>query len=249
MQLFYTEDCDPNYQPVGFEPYSDDSLYFPSSNGWKRTSISFGKCDSGHHKVNLNLSYTLPDESWEKANAREQADRFKMPTIPENLVYGEEVSTEMDIDQSVVSMESPSQRETGNSRPSTLEMPPPPTQQSFEGAEYTQASAQVQSSQASKYPVPRLDDRIQLQGASPAPSYVPGSQGEIAPTQDTVGRIEVGLTKEVCLITILAAIRLQQAVASGRIHRRGWRYPRDGDGPVDRGSIGGAPTANAQHHR
>lgn len=218
MQLFYTDDCDPNYQPVGFEPYSDESLYFPSSDGWKRTSISFGKCNSGHHQVNLNLSYTFPDKSWTAQNSSGQADKFSMPTIPENLEYGDKVSPDVDIDLPGPTV-FPVQTATGETQPSSIAMPPPSTWRSPEKNEFTQP--QIQSSQASKYPVPQLGSLNQPACPSPAPSYIPASQDEFAPTQETVREIQAGLMGEVCR-RLCWCTRLHRAATSGRIHGRRW---------------------------
>ncbi|KAF1813855.1 DNA-binding protein [Eremomyces bilateralis CBS 781.70] len=206
MQLYYTEDCDPSYQPAGFEPYSNDSLYFPSNNGWKRTSMSFGKCYSGHHGVNLNLSYSFPDPSRMHSNVQGRGDTFKMPDIPEGLKYGDKVSSDMDIDFGHDAMGSQSQMHTGDLQrqiPSNVAMPPPTQQQLGEG-DHLRYNAQAQSSQASRYPVSTGKKAIQPESQSNTPYHrpiddmvVPASQlDEFTPTQDTVKRIEVGLAKE-----------------------------------------------------
>ena len=49
MTLYYTEDCDPNYDPPGFNA-CDDTLWFGQTQNWKKaTADGFGVLDAGYH--------------------------------------------------------------------------------------------------------------------------------------------------------------------------------------------------------
>ena len=49
MHLFYTEDCDPSYQPVGFAESVIDNIAFPTGPFLEKGSTRVGTLDSGQH--------------------------------------------------------------------------------------------------------------------------------------------------------------------------------------------------------
>ncbi|KAF2812571.1 uncharacterized protein BDZ99DRAFT_496961 [Mytilinidion resinicola] len=91
MHLFYTEDCDPDYEPPGFKESDSDTVFFPDTD-WKRESVSCGTMDGGFHAVTLKVSYlrNITQESSQSAGV----DRG----LPANLTYTEPVSRDFDIE-------------------------------------------------------------------------------------------------------------------------------------------------------
>jgi meiosis-specific protein len=56
MQLYYTDDCDRNYEPPGFAPCKDSRLWFAQHDGWRKQIDDCGVFDAGYHaQVHLFL--------------------------------------------------------------------------------------------------------------------------------------------------------------------------------------------------
>jgi len=49
MQLYYTDTCDPEYEPTGFSAGTDDQRSFAEGKGWKKHTQKFGPMGSGYH--------------------------------------------------------------------------------------------------------------------------------------------------------------------------------------------------------
>ncbi|KAJ9635129.1 hypothetical protein H2199_008615 [Coniosporium tulheliwenetii] len=57
MHLFYTDDCDPEYEPPGFEASQNTQIRFPENGAWQKTTQSCGTMDAGFHTVSLKVSH------------------------------------------------------------------------------------------------------------------------------------------------------------------------------------------------
>ncbi|KAF2493327.1 hypothetical protein BU16DRAFT_583445 [Lophium mytilinum] len=91
MHLFYTDDCDPDYEPPGFKESDSNTVFFPDSE-WKRESVSCGTMDGGFHAVTLKVSYLR--------NVAQETGQFAGVDrgIPANLTYTKSVSRDVDIE-------------------------------------------------------------------------------------------------------------------------------------------------------
>ncbi|KAI9699993.1 MAG: DNA binding protein [Candelina mexicana] len=56
IQLFYTDDCPRNYEPLGFEKCVDWTIYFPKDERIKRDTLKIGRLDTGFHEVGLEVT-------------------------------------------------------------------------------------------------------------------------------------------------------------------------------------------------
>lgn len=50
LTLFYVDDCDANYEPLGFVRNDDERLLFPSDDGWQKHTQDSGNLNTGYHR-------------------------------------------------------------------------------------------------------------------------------------------------------------------------------------------------------
>jgi HORMA domain len=95
VMLFYTKDCDLDYEAPGFGPLEHDMRWYPSNENWERQVKGFGMMFSGYHAVTVNVSHMAPIASFEGPP----------PEIPANMEYSVEgfASDAIDMDMDITS--------------------------------------------------------------------------------------------------------------------------------------------------
>ncbi|OCK84967.1 hypothetical protein K432DRAFT_439681 [Lepidopterella palustris CBS 459.81] len=93
IHLFYNDDCDPEYEPPGFDKSTDNTVFFPETE-WKKATSDCGEMDAGFHAVVLKVSYLHLAMREKDHNAGSEMG-FE---IPNGLLYTAEASREDDID-------------------------------------------------------------------------------------------------------------------------------------------------------
>ncbi|KAF2841956.1 DNA-binding protein [Patellaria atrata CBS 101060] len=93
MHLFYTEDCDPTYEPHGFQPSMNNSILFPQSNEWHKQVQSCGSMDAGFHVVSLKVSHLLNSQP-----AKRTREEVTCDAIPNDLPYKDKADRQDAID-------------------------------------------------------------------------------------------------------------------------------------------------------
>ncbi|KAF2200317.1 hypothetical protein GQ43DRAFT_79188 [Delitschia confertaspora ATCC 74209] len=94
MHLFYTDDYEGDYQPPGFEPSTDSTVFFPN-NEWKKTTTECGDMNAGFHTVSLKVSHLHRAVS--RRAAESNSDIVVDPALPNNLTYVQAANREGEI--------------------------------------------------------------------------------------------------------------------------------------------------------
>jgi HORMA domain len=81
LNLFYTDDCPPAYEPHGFEGCTDELLSFPSGDGFARKTKKTAGLVSGSHRIGVVVSHVDSAENV-----------AQMRRIPETMKYTHECS-------------------------------------------------------------------------------------------------------------------------------------------------------------
>ncbi|RDW65864.1 putative meiosis specific protein Hop1 [Aspergillus mulundensis] len=90
INLFYTEDCPPDYEPPGFSGGKDDIINYPLTDQWMRESQACGKMESGWHTVGLKVTSL-------KWIGPEPEESESIPQIPSQIEYKDAVTRGEDI--------------------------------------------------------------------------------------------------------------------------------------------------------
>jgi meiosis-specific protein len=76
LNLFYTDNCPPSYEPQGFSSCIDDDLYFPGMPGLARKSTKPSRLVVGAHRIGVVVSHV---------DSEEGQDQLRV--IPQNVDY------------------------------------------------------------------------------------------------------------------------------------------------------------------
>ena len=107
MHLFYTDKCDPEYEPPGFNKSNDNKVTFPETEEWKKATSNCGGMDAGFHTVSLKVSHLHLTTQGEAINEDEEGNL----QIPNYLTYAAPGSREDDIDIHMVDVSRPLSQE------------------------------------------------------------------------------------------------------------------------------------------
>lgn len=107
MHLFYTDKCDPEYEPPGFNKSDDNKVAFPETEEWKKATSNCGGMDAGFHTVSLKVSHLHLTAQGEAINEDEEGNL----QIPNYLTYTAPGSREDDIDIHMVDVSRPLSQE------------------------------------------------------------------------------------------------------------------------------------------
>lgn len=95
LHLFYNENVPKFYEPEGFAPYTDHSIFFPEGT-CQKVAVRCGEADLGFHTVCLKVSHLRADDAVDDDDEDEPEDR--PPKIPIQLAYRNRVSRLEDIE-------------------------------------------------------------------------------------------------------------------------------------------------------
>ncbi|KAL4908342.1 hypothetical protein BDW74DRAFT_99954 [Aspergillus multicolor] len=116
INLFYTDDCPPDYEPPGFTGGKDDIIKYPLTDQWMRESQMCGKMESGWHTVGLKVTSL----KWIGAEPEEFES---IPQIPAQIEYKDMVTRGEDIGfEDEESKPQNSQSEVGSSQEATQDV-------------------------------------------------------------------------------------------------------------------------------
>ncbi|KAL2814837.1 HORMA domain-containing protein [Aspergillus cavernicola] len=90
VNLFYTEDCPPDYEPPGFTGARDGPIHYPLTENWRRESQVCGRIETGWHTVGLkvtSLKWVGPEPEVSES----------LPQIPSQIEYNDTVPRTADI--------------------------------------------------------------------------------------------------------------------------------------------------------
>ncbi|KAK5015328.1 hypothetical protein LTR39_002675, partial [Cryomyces antarcticus] len=157
MNLFYTDDCDPHYEPPGFCENTNHILLFPNSDGWEKKTTDCGVMKTGFHDVSLKVSHlhtALP------------SDRYNSLRIPTGLRYTAATSCEKDIDMLLAERRPEQNASQKSAASSTLDTSPSGTAEQFLAAVSSlQVSAPHQTPQIALEPVLESNKTPSVTGA------------------------------------------------------------------------------------
>ncbi|OCL02733.1 hypothetical protein AOQ84DRAFT_348717 [Glonium stellatum] len=103
MHLFYTDDCDAEYEPPGFIKSNGNNIAFPEVGEWKKATSTCGAMDAGFHSVSLKVSHLQLTAQGEVLNEDEEGNA----QIPNFLTYTTTSSREDDIDINMTDVPEP----------------------------------------------------------------------------------------------------------------------------------------------
>lgn len=107
MHLFYTDECDPEYEPPGFNKSNDNKVVFPETKEWKKATSNCGGMDAGFHTVSLKVSHLHLTARSEAVNEDGEGNL----QIPNRLAYTAPALREDDIDTHTVDVSRPLSQE------------------------------------------------------------------------------------------------------------------------------------------
>ncbi|KAI1940353.1 hypothetical protein LOY94_004878 [Ophidiomyces ophidiicola] len=84
VHLFYNENCQPEYEPPGFESTEFECISYPQIENWTKETQSCGSMDGPYHRVGLRVTSLR----WSGTGDNE---------IPENVEYSDQVFRDWDI--------------------------------------------------------------------------------------------------------------------------------------------------------